>query len=88
MNQNYEILSASSLIKMAFEIKCDLYEDTISVIADIDFFKSRVYFQSKIDGIDYDELANKILSHVKPSAYDLPEDLRENLSNRFFEGKK
>lgn len=88
MNQNYEILSASSLIKMAFEVKCDLDADPISIIADIDMLASRVYFQSKIDGIDYEQLETKIISYLKPSAYELPEDIRNSLSNRFFEGKK
>jgi hypothetical protein len=88
MNQKYEILSGSSLIKMAFEVKCESNADPISIIADIDILASRVYFSSKIDGIDYKELQNTIISYVKPSAYELPDDIRNSLSNRFFEGKK
>lgn len=77
MDRKYQVLSASSLIKMLITFKKidEMVDEPITIGVNVDYLNDRIYFDESelLKDIDKDELEAEILSNLRPPLIEAPE---------------
>ena len=72
MNSKYKIRSSSAIVSMSISFSPAEGGDPSQMVVDVDFANDRVYFGEKVEGIDYGELEQEILRHLRPEGLQAP----------------
>jgi len=71
--KNYKILSVSSLVPLAVEIKDEQGIEPSTVLnVKIDYRSEKVYFESPPEGLDLNALERQIIDYFKPPVVEIP----------------
>lgn len=82
MNKKYTITSVSSLVPLVVRLK-DSNNEFINIEVKVDYQNDQVYFDNlphELEGVDLDDLKQKILDYFKPPDIEIPEDLYEYIN--------
>jgi hypothetical protein len=73
--RKYEIVFANTVLSMVVGYKKtnDGLSSQETVYVGVDLANDKVYFDNKVDGIDYDDLEQEILINLKPPFLEKPE---------------
>lgn len=69
MERKYQIGAAHILVPMTIRFRKTDEQDFETISVGVDYAQERVFFNGeKIPGIDYDDLEQEILAHLRPEA--------------------
>lgn len=92
MNSKYRIRGSSAIVSMSISFSGPEGEST-QILVDVDFANDRVYFNEKKEGVDYVDLEQEILRHLRPEGLQAPvlnSDIRKQINDvrkGMFQGK-
>jgi hypothetical protein len=81
MDKKYEILSVSSLVSVAVDLKGVQENNTnLRINVKIDYKNEKVYFEDAPEGLDTQSLEKQIIDYFKPPAVEFPSVYYDYLS--------
>lgn len=86
MDRKYEIISASSLMKMIIKFK-DKNDHVYELPFGVDMLNDKIYFEKEImdyPDIDYEDLEQEILAYLRPASPESPQfpaDLMQKIND-------
>lgn len=93
MNSKYRIRGSSAIVSMSVVFSGVDGGDATNILVDVDFANDRVYFHEKPEGVDYADLEQEILRHLRPEGREapvIPAEMRKQINDvrkGVFQGK-